>query len=231
MKETIQALQLIFSRNGLCDVLVSDNASCFTAEEFKGFLNNNGIRHITPPPYSPASNGQAERGVRVVKDLLKKYNSGESFKTRLAKVLFHYRCTPHNTTHIAPSVSLNKRKFVTKKDRMNPHYCFDPGSHVSVKNVPQLEIGDNVLALNVREGPKWLKAVVQQQLGINIYNVHVLDLDIIWKRHINQLILLPVSHQDVPIYTDDEDHSRIDTNVRRSLRRTQPIDRFQCDPH
>ncbi|XP_068205214.1 uncharacterized protein [Palaemon carinicauda] len=105
-----------------CDTLVSDNASCFTNSKFKQFLENNGIIHITPPPYSPSSNGQAERGVRVVNELLKKYQGGESFKTRLAQVLFHYRTVPHFVTNIPPSVSLNNRKFVSVKDRINPKY-------------------------------------------------------------------------------------------------------------
>lgn len=151
------------------------------------FFLNNEISHITSPPYVPASNGQGERAVRVVKDLLKKYNTGESFKTRLAKVLFHYRCIPHNTIHVPPSVALNKRKFVTLKGILNPHYSYDPSYKNSTKNIQQLEIGDTVLALNVREGPKCRRAVVIQKLAINVYNVHVLDLDIIWKRHITQL--------------------------------------------
>ena len=66
VSETIEALGLVFSRHGLCDTLVSDNASCFTASQFKNFLSKNGIHHITPPPYSPSSNGQAERCVRVL---------------------------------------------------------------------------------------------------------------------------------------------------------------------
>ena len=33
--ETIDALKLIISRNGICDVLISDNASSFTSESFK----------------------------------------------------------------------------------------------------------------------------------------------------------------------------------------------------
>ena len=92
-------------------MLVSDNATCFTAFQFKEFIQSNGIQHITPPLYSPSSNGQAERGVRVMKDLLKKSDSNNlSFKSRLAKALFHYRCIPHSITQIAPSVSLNRRK-------------------------------------------------------------------------------------------------------------------------
>ena len=73
MDDTIDVLRLVFSRNDLCDELVSDNASCFTAQSFKDFLKSNGIEHVTSPPlYSPSSNGQAERGLRVIKDLLKK---------------------------------------------------------------------------------------------------------------------------------------------------------------
>ena len=72
VEDTIDALRMIFSRNGLCDTLVSDNATSFSSDKFSEFLKDNGINHITPPPYSPATNGQAERGVRVVKDLLHK---------------------------------------------------------------------------------------------------------------------------------------------------------------
>ena len=223
VKETIDALRVVFSRNGLCDIVVSDNASCFTAGEFQSFLNANGIKHLTPPPYSPATNGQAERGVRVVKDLLKKYNTGESLKSRLAKVLFHYRSTPHNTTLIAPSVVLNNRKFVTVKDRLNPHYSYNNNSNVKFKQIPDLLIGDNVLALNVREGPKWLKAIVTEKVAINIYNVHVVDLNIVWKRHITQLLKVPsISYVDPVIIESNKDN----LNIRRSSRISRPPVRY-----
>lgn len=191
VQDTVDALRCIFSRNGLCDVLVSDNATCFTAAEFKQFLNNNGISHITSPVYLPSSNGQAERSVRVIKDLMKKHNDCGSFRTRLAKVLFHYRCVPHSVTQIAPSVALNNRKFVTAKDRVNPKYCYSSISKNKTQQIPQFDIGQNVLALNLREGPKWYNATVIQKLGINVYNVHVKQLDAIWKRHINQLLSIP----------------------------------------
>ena len=57
LPETVDTLRLIFSRNGRPDTIVSDNATSFTAHEFKEFLVNNGICHLTPPPYCPASNG------------------------------------------------------------------------------------------------------------------------------------------------------------------------------
>ena len=148
--DTINALRLIFSRSGLCDVLVSDNATCFTAQQFQDFLKRNDIKHFTPPSYSPASNGQAERGVRVMKDLLRKCKSMESFSHRLANVLLQYRSTPHSVTHLPPSVLPNRRKYVTIKDRVNPKFCkFDSGLE---KKIRQFHVGDSFLALNLREG-------------------------------------------------------------------------------
>lgn len=225
VSETIDALRLIFSRNGLCDLLVSDNASCFTADEFQSFLSNNGIQHITPPPYSPASNGQAERGVKVLKDMLKKCDPKESLKTRLAKVLFQYRCVPHSVTQMAPCVSLNGRKFVTKRDRINPSYAHTYDPKPQLRKIPQYEVGDNVMALNVREGPKWLRATIVQVIGINVYLVHVHDSDVLWKRHANQILLLshvppiPPEPPDTPTIVVDE------PNIRRSDRMRKPVRR------
>ena len=192
VSDTIHALRMIFSRNGLCDVLVSDNASCFTAQQFQYFLKRNDIKHITPPPYSPSSNGQAERGVRVLKDLLKKCQINDSLIVRLANVLLQYRTTPHSITEIPPSISLNNRKYITIKDRVNPKYC---QSDVSLKKLNQFQIGDSVLALNLRDGPKWLNATVVEVLGVNTYNVLIHKHNINWKRHQNQL--LPVKDHKV----------------------------------
>ena len=191
VQETIDTLRLVFSRHGLPDVICSDNATCFTAAEFACFLKNNGVEHVTSPPYSPASNGQAERGVRVVKDLLNKQKKTESFRNRLCRVLFYYRCAPHNVTQTAPSIALNGRKLVTAKDRINPMFSnIKERPNVNTK-MRQFETGDNVLALNVRGKPKWLRGKVVRRLGVTVYLVHVPELDITWKRHCNQLLAIP----------------------------------------
>ena len=102
--ETIECLRAIFSRHGLPDTIVSDNATSFTSYEIKEFFHNNSINHLTSPPYSPSSNGQAERGVRIIKDLLKK-NSRGSFRTRLSNALLFYRSKPHCITKVPPFVN------------------------------------------------------------------------------------------------------------------------------
>lgn len=224
--ETIDALSIIFARNGLPDVLVSDNASCFTSFEFKSFLTKNAINHMTPPPYSPASNGQAERGVRVIKDMLKKAPSDCSFKYRLSKVLLQYRSVPHNTTQIAPAVALNKRKLITMRDRINPQFSFE-NNDIREKKLPQFEVGSSVLALNLREGQKWYDATVIEVLGINVYNVRVHDLNVIWKRHSNQLLSIHQSlrnHSNPPPSTISVAPPTTSRNLNCRIRR--PPDRL-----
>ena len=188
VSETIDALSCIFARNGLPDTLVTDNASCFTAYDFQQFLSRNGIEHLTPSPGTPQANGRAERSVRVIKDLLKKCQFTGSLKYRLSKVLLQYRTVPHSVTQVSPAVSLNSRKLITLRDRLNPKYCALRNKSQCIKIVPQFEIGSNILALNLGSGPKWYNATIVDKLAINIYNVFVHDLNVTWKRHTNQLL-------------------------------------------
>ena len=64
---TIQALRRVFATHGLPEMLVSDNGTAFTSEEFTQFLRVNGIRPVNAAPYHPASNGLAERAVQTFK--------------------------------------------------------------------------------------------------------------------------------------------------------------------
>lgn len=231
--ETIDALRMIFSRNGLCDILVSDNATSFTSYEFKEFIKNNGIHHVTPPPYSPSSNGSAERAVRVIKDLMKK-NKGGTFKGRLARVLFTYRVTPHSVTNTSPSVALNNRRYITVKDRINPHFYAVDSKILPPKQLPQYDVGQTVMAQNFSVGEKWCHATVVERIGINVYNVYVASFDSVWKRHSNQLFPVATDRCDKNMnYSDDPQNT---TNLpfndssndylRKSVRVRNPVERY-----
>lgn len=187
--ETVDALRVVFSHHGLPDLLCSDNASCFTSYKFQEFLKNNGVEHITSPPFCPASNGLAERAVRTVKDLLKKLGQDKfsSFKCRIAQVLLYHRSVPNSQSQIAPSIMLNNRKYVNARDKVHPKFSYVSTDNVSSKKIVHFEVGEKVLALNMSRGPKWLKSTVLERLGSNVYNVFVSDLDLVWKRHVTQL--------------------------------------------
>ena len=148
VEETITALRIIFSHNGLPDVICSDNASCFTSYLFAQFLQNNGIEHITSSPFCPSSNGLAERGVRTIKELLKKLGNANSssLKSRLAQVLLYQRSVPHSLTQIMPSVALNNRKYVNARDRIHPSYNNNAIKKTQMKQIAQFEVGESVFS-------------------------------------------------------------------------------------
>jgi len=105
----IDHLRTVFSQFGIPETIVSDNAACFMGEEFNTFTTVNGIKHITLAPHHPASNGLAERAVQIMKSGLRKVTES-SMNTRLAKILFAYRLTPHTTTGVSPSELLFNRR-------------------------------------------------------------------------------------------------------------------------
>ena len=65
--KTIDKLNKIFSTHGLPQKIVTDNGPSFTSDEFKRYMQANGIKHITSAPYHPAANGLAERAVQTMK--------------------------------------------------------------------------------------------------------------------------------------------------------------------
>ena len=93
---TIHHLRSIFATHGLPEMLVTENASIFTSEQFKLFTKQNGIRHVTSALYHPASNGLAERAVQTFKEIMKK-TSGDPINTCVLHFLFQYCITPHST--------------------------------------------------------------------------------------------------------------------------------------
>ena len=58
---------------GLPEVVISDNATNFTSEEFATFMRKNGIRHVKS---HSSSNGLVEKAVQTLKEGLKKLKEG-----------------------------------------------------------------------------------------------------------------------------------------------------------
>ena len=118
-QNTITVLRSLFATHGLPELIVSDNGTVFTSEQFRDFLKKNGIRHITSAPYHPSTNGLAERAVQTFKMSMKKSKPGD-ITTQLARFLFHYRTTPHSTTGVTPAELLMGRPLRTHIDLVKP---------------------------------------------------------------------------------------------------------------
>ena len=71
-RNTIKALDEVFSCFGVPNTVVSDNGTMFTGKEFKDYCYSLAIEHIMTPAYNPRSNGQAEGFVYLFKRALRK---------------------------------------------------------------------------------------------------------------------------------------------------------------
>ena len=162
----IERLRNAFATHGLPEICVSDNASCFTSEEFEVFMKKNGIRHVTSAPYHPAINGCAERAVQPFKAALKKMkcSSRETIMTLLNRFLFHYRITPATTTGQSPAELLMGRQLksaisLLKLDwnrRLRSHHE-NSIKQSGAKVVRNLCIGEPLWERNYGAGAKWVQ--------------------------------------------------------------------------
>ena len=102
----INSFKAIFARMGIPETVVTDNGTQYTSAEFSKFSKYYGFRHITSSPHHPAGNGEAERAVQTVKNLLKKEQ--DPFLA-----LLNYRNTPLAQGK-SPAELLMKRQLRTR---------------------------------------------------------------------------------------------------------------------
>ena len=214
---TIEKIRPIFSRFGLPKVVVTDNGRTFISVEFENFLKMNGIRHATIPVGHPATNGQAENGVKICKLALKKALHSQStlasLDQKLESFLLDYRNSIHGTTGVSPAELMFGRKIRSRFDIINP---FKKNSSLDTKEnnkfklkkkVDEMQekqqkyyknskrktlgIGSFVMAKDYSIPGKisWKKCKVIKKLGKRYWKIKVIGkLKLFWKRHINQLI-------------------------------------------
>ena len=102
----IQHLKSMFARHGIPQCLKSDNGPQYACREFKDFAQSYGFLHVTSSPGHPSSNGEAERAVRTIKQLLR--GSTDPYAA-----LMNYRATPLSNGH-SPAELLMSRRIRTK---------------------------------------------------------------------------------------------------------------------
>ncbi|XP_063358759.1 uncharacterized protein K02A2.6-like [Cydia amplana] len=200
-----------FSRFGLPAVIVSDNGASFCSHEFTAFCNLNGIQHMTSPAYHPASNGQAESMVKVIKkgiksSLLTGRNVRDS-KVKLLQYLFNYRNSVHSTTGSSPTELVYGRKLKTRLDLLHPVTPTPSSLSVTLANVVKnkqcsqnnklnrknnetFTTGERVLYKKFTNKNKftWSKGVVERRLGKVLYLIKDITSSVFIKKHKNHIL-------------------------------------------
>lgn len=199
--QVIEQVESFFAYFGIAEEVVSDNGPPFNSELFDTFLSVNGVKVSKSPPYHPQSNGLAERGVRTVKDCLKKYLFDEkckplSLSRKINRFLISYRNTPCTVTNRTPSSLLYAYTPRTLTNLINPRKVEIESNHpknvISSKGVPPskcvpstspnralqsgktFNVGEKIFYRNhFKEIVRWIPAVVLQKLSPLTYLINV----------------------------------------------------------
>lgn len=196
----VTKLREVFCRLGLVDTIVSDNGPQFTSEEFKQFVDNNGIRHILTAPGHPATNGQAENFVKTVKkSIYANLNdkNPDDFDTILNRLLADYRATKHCTTQESPFKLIFGREMKTRFSSVKPPLIKDvilDKQRTIVQNFrgkrnDEFKNGQNVFIRDYSNPNKdgWMKAEIKEKIGPRSYNCVILKSNRCIKRHLDQI--------------------------------------------
>ena len=113
--DVIGFLSTLWSREGYCDELVSDNGPQFTSAKFEKYLSDRGIQHRKSSLYWPRGNAAVERFNRTLKTWLleaaqQPSRTSQVFAAHVKRRLALYRAAPHCTTGMSPSESLHGRR-------------------------------------------------------------------------------------------------------------------------
>ena len=106
-KSIINAMAEIFGRFGIPEQVMSDNGPQFASTEYKEFAKHYGFKPIHSSPQYPQSNGQVERYVQSIKNMMKK-NASNKININLA--LLNFRNTPLNNIDASPAQLLMSRR-------------------------------------------------------------------------------------------------------------------------
>jgi len=182
---TIELLQEIFSRHGFPEVIVSDNATIFTSEEFQQFCKKAGIFCKFIAPGHPATNGLAERNVQTLKKrLAAMQEEPESIHRKVREILFRYRATPLNNQK-TPAEQYLQRNIRIHLDALKPIKL--QSNWTTTEKTRQVSVGERVQARYYTPNKhQWKFGTIIRKFGRLHYLVK-LDNGYIFKRHIDQL--------------------------------------------
>ena len=109
-KAVIPHLDSIFARQGVPEMVRTDNGPPFNSESFEMFATQLGFRHREITPVWRRANGEAERFMKTLEKAVRTaIIQGKNWRQELFTFLRQYRATPHSTMGKSPSELLNGR--------------------------------------------------------------------------------------------------------------------------
>ena len=160
-----------FARYGIPDELISANGPQYACSAFNDFSRSYGFVHTTSSPLYPQSNGEVERAVQTIENLLKKGQDPY-------KALLNYRNTPLDGIGLPPAQILMGRRLKTSLStsaellkpqgtpeikqhlqKINERHKFCYEKYCS-KELPPLDKGDQV---SLKHDKKWIQAKVVEK--------------------------------------------------------------------
>ena len=184
----IRKLKCHFARQGVPEVVISDNGPQFACEQFTIFANQWSFEHGPGSPGHQQINGKAEAAVKQAKRLLRK---AKETKGDLHLALLAMRSTPNESMGTSPAQRLLGRRcrtlLPTTKGLLKPQTV--PTEEVKkktqasqarqanyynqgAKDLPPVEEGDVVRMRPFRLGQKaWEKAIVVKRYDERSYEV------------------------------------------------------------
>nr|XP_029736224.1 uncharacterized protein K02A2.6-like [Aedes albopictus] len=208
-KETVEKISELIGRFGsIGTLLVSDNGTAFSSEEFQDFCSSRGIKHLRTAPYSPCSNGAAENAVKTAKNALKKLSSDPAFQFQRKSVLLQlsaylemYRATKHATTGESSFRLMIGKEMRIRFDKLKVNHEKRQREKIEEHHLKQkrtvFKIGETVYARDYRnpKKPLWVRAKIVKKIGAVLYECVSDDLGII-KRRSHQLLKYPFDDYD-----------------------------------
>ena len=119
-KSTIPKLDAIFARQGIPEIVKTDNGPPFNGDQFASWAKYIRFKHRKITPIWPEANGEAERFMRTLTKAVRSavLDKG-SWRQEICTFLRHYRAAPHSTTGISPAELLYQRPLRTEVPRVS----------------------------------------------------------------------------------------------------------------
>ena len=145
--DVVKHLKSTFARHGIPEILVTDNGPQFAGAHMTAFARDYEFEHATSSPRYPQSNGEAERAVQTIKNLLKK-------ATDPYRALLAYRAPPaHHRASFPGGVGASLPDLRSVQRKEGEKKWMDANNYDRrhrVRNLSDLSPGDQVWITDTR---------------------------------------------------------------------------------